>query len=194
MGIPAAKKSSESWATSLAARRATQANRRRDTQPELRLRSELHRLGLRFRVDFPLRLQGRLIHPDVAFRRARVAVFLDGCFWHRCPEHGSAPAANASYWGPKLDRNVARDRLTDALLDAGGWISIRVWEHEPPASAAQRIAEVVVATGDVGSVRPATRASGTSSARALDLPSLSTEGSVRRGSPLAYDPGGVATA
>ena len=81
-----------------------QANRRRDTKPELALRSELHRLGYRFRKDYRLQLEGLRVRPDVAFTLARVAVFVDGCFWHGCPEHGHEPRVKAWYWGPKLQR------------------------------------------------------------------------------------------
>jgi len=107
------------------------ANRRRDSAPELRLRSALHRHGLRFRVDFPIAVPSRRpIRPDIAFTRARVAVFLDGCFWHGCPEHGSVPKANTSYWLPKIARNRDRDREADRLLAAAGWLVVRIWEHE----------------------------------------------------------------
>lgn len=116
-------------------------NRRRDTRPELRLRSSLHAQGLRFRKDFPIQAMGRRVRADVAFTRWRVAVFLDGCFWHRCPEHGSTPRANDRYWGPKLDRNVTRDREVDRRLRKAGWTVVRIWEHEPPAQAAARIAQ-----------------------------------------------------
>lgn len=77
------------------------------------------------------------------FTRARVAVFVDGCFWHRCPEHGTWPAANAAWWRAKLERNVARDSETDSLLGHDGWAVIRIWEHEDPLIAAGRIADVV---------------------------------------------------
>ena len=79
----------------------------------------------------------------MVFRPARVAVFVDGCFWHRCPEHATDPKANADYWLPKLERNVQRDRETDALLADAGWLSVRVWEHEDPAQAAERIEHLV---------------------------------------------------
>ena len=116
------------------------ANRRRDTAPELALRSRLHRGGNRFRVDLPIEVPGRRpIRPDIVFPRQRVAVFVDGCFWHRCPIHGSEPRANSAYWGPKLDRNVARDRATDALLLDKGWTVVRIWEHENPDVAAVRV-------------------------------------------------------
>jgi DNA mismatch endonuclease (patch repair protein) len=105
------------------------------TTPELKLRRELHRRGLRFRVD-DRRLPGR---PDVAFTRAKVAVFVDGCFWHRCPEHGTLPRNNRDWWRAKLDRNVARDRSKDAALGELGWTVLHVWEHGSPAAAADRI-------------------------------------------------------
>jgi DNA mismatch endonuclease, patch repair protein len=131
------------------------ANRRVDTAPERRLRSELHRLGLRYRKDLPLDLDGLHVRPDVVFTRQRVAVFLDGCFWHRCPQHGSHPRANSDYWGPKLDRNVERDRRVDRALRQGGWQVIRIWEHEDADVAARGIADAV--RGKIaasGSARP----------------------------------------
>jgi DNA mismatch endonuclease (patch repair protein) len=120
-------------------------NPRRDTKPELRLRSALHCAGLRFRKDYPVRAGGRLIRPDIVFPKARIAVFVDGCFWHRCPEHGVDPRHNAGYWGPKLQRNVARDREVDRALTEDGWSVIRVWEHEGVAATTTRIAEAVTA-------------------------------------------------
>ncbi len=116
--------------TSEAVSQRMRANPRRDTKPEIALRAELHRLGLRFRKDHPLRLADRVVRPDVVFTRARLAVFVDGCFWHCCPEHGNVPRANGDYWGPKLERNVARDRAVDRALADAGWRVVRVWEHE----------------------------------------------------------------
>jgi DNA mismatch endonuclease, patch repair protein len=108
------------------------ANRRTDTKPELALRRALHRLGYRYRKDYRLDLDGgRRVRPDIAFTGRKVAIFVDGCFWHACPEHGSKPRANEWYWGPKLQRNVDRDRLTDAALTAAGWTVVRLWEHLP---------------------------------------------------------------
>lgn len=118
---------------------ATSARLRRQaraaTKPELALRRELHHRGLRFRVNHP-RLPGR---PDVAFTRAKVAVFVDGCFWHCCPEHGTLPRNNRQWWQDKLDRNVTRDRAKDAALADLGWTVLHVWEHEAPGSAADRV-------------------------------------------------------
>jgi DNA mismatch endonuclease (patch repair protein) len=108
------------------------ANRRADTKPELALRSALHRRGYRFRKDHRLDLNGGArVRPDIAFTARRVAVFVDGCFWHVCPEHGRDPAVNEWYWAPKLRRNIERDRAADAALAAAGWQVVRVWEHEP---------------------------------------------------------------
>ena len=116
--------------------------RTRDTGPELALRSALHRLGLRFRVDRSV-LPGRRFRADVVFGPARVAVFVDGCFWHSCPVHGNRPRNNAEWWAVKLDANVERDRSTDSLLTAEGWLPLRVWEHEDPAAAAARVGAAV---------------------------------------------------
>lgn len=119
------------------------ANRPSDTGPEVRLRSALHRSGLRFWRNRTLVAGGVRTRPDILFPRARVAVFVDGCFWHGCPEHGSIPKANSHYWKPKLARNVSRDRITDAALLSSGWAVVRVWEHESTAEAALRVAHLV---------------------------------------------------
>lgn len=119
-----------------------QGNRKRDTGPELALRSALHRRGLRYRVNvkpvatIPCRA-------DIVFRRQRVAVFVDGCFWHACPQHGTSPRTNASYWSAKIARNVERDRRNDADLTAAGWTVVRVWEHEHPQAAGERVIAVL---------------------------------------------------
>lgn len=114
--------------------------RRRDTAAEMALRRELFKRGLRYRVD--LKVVGRR-SIDVAFTRRKVAVFVDGCFWHRCPIHGTLPKANRAWWIEKLSANVRRDRSADAELEALGWLVIRVWEHEDVEAAADRI-EVAV--------------------------------------------------
>lgn len=119
------------------------AIRRRDSTPELSIRSRLHALGLRFRVDFPIKLgQIRPIRPDVAFTRVKLAVFVDGCFWHGCPEHGRRQSIkNGSYWESKLARNYERDSEQTAALTQAGWKVIRIWEHEDPDRAALEIAQ-----------------------------------------------------
>lgn len=113
--------------------------KRRDTAAELALRRELHGRGLRYRVAYPVPGQRRRTI-DVAFTRAKIAVFVDGCFWHGCPEHGTKPRANSEWWSAKLAANYARDRDTDRLLDDLGWTVVRVWEHETPSTAADRVA------------------------------------------------------
>lgn len=115
---------------------------RRDTAPEMAIRSELHRRGYRFRVDrAPLpNLRSRA---DIVFRPARVAVYVDGCFWHSCPEHATRPKANGKWWEHKLTRNQERDRETNRILREHGWEVVRIWEHEDPVEAADRVAEIV---------------------------------------------------
>ncbi len=131
-----------SWASSAANRKTMQANRSRDTRPELAVRSAVHARGLRYRVAVrPVRTVRR--SADLVFTRARVAVFLDGCFWHGCPEHFHMPATNPDYWGPKIAANAARDAETDALLAAEGWTVLRFWEHAIAVEAATRIEGVV---------------------------------------------------
>lgn len=125
--------------TSAAVTAAMKGNRRSDTRPEVALRSALHRRGLRFRKDVPIRPAQRLRRVDVVFSAVRLAVFLDGCFWHGCPEHGNSPKVNTSYWSVKLSRNIERDALVNAELAAAGWTVLRVWEHEPVDEAAARI-------------------------------------------------------
>ena len=116
--------------------------RRRDTSPELELRRAVHGLGLRYFVHRrPLPAVRR--EADFLFPRAKVAVFVDGCFWHACPEHGTSPRVNNDYWGPKLARNVERDRSTDEQLIAAGWEVVRVWEHEAADVGASRVERAV---------------------------------------------------
>jgi DNA mismatch endonuclease, patch repair protein len=116
------------------------ANRRRDTSPELRIRTLLHKRGFRYRVDKPLRVEGLVARPDLVFVGPRVAVFVDGCFWHACPIHGELPVSNRSFWKTKLGKNAERDALHTTALTAAGWDVIRVWEHEDAEEAAERIA------------------------------------------------------
>lgn len=112
------------------------------TAPELALRSALHRRGYRFRVQQPLAFDRRR-RADIVFPRAKVVVFVDGCFWHSCPEHATFPRANAGWWRQKLARNKERDEETNRRLSEDGWTVIRVWEHEIPEEAADRVAEVL---------------------------------------------------
>lgn len=112
--------------------------RRRNTVPELALRRELHARGRRFRVEVALPGMPRR-RADIVFSRARVAVFVDGCFWHSCPEHATSPVTNAEWWAEKLKRNVERDRETDRYLANSGWTTVRIWEHEAASDAADRV-------------------------------------------------------
>lgn len=116
--------------------RNMRANRRSDTKPEVALRSALHRLGYRYRKDYRLTLdEGVRVKPDIVFTARKVAIFVDGCFWHACPEHGRRPTSNEWYWTPKLARNVERDRTVTAALERAGWEVLRIWEHEQLATA-----------------------------------------------------------
>jgi DNA mismatch endonuclease (patch repair protein) len=125
-------------ASSPAALRRMQSARQRDTKPELELRSALHRKGLRFFVNrAPLSAVRR--RADVVFPRLRVAVYVDGCFWHGCPLHGTWPKANADWWREKIERNRERDRDTDRRLADANWTVVRVWEHESTDEAADRV-------------------------------------------------------
>ena len=125
-----------------------QSNKGRDTKPEMALRSAVHALGLRYRVSSrPLKEVRRTA--DLVFPRARVAVFLDGCFWHGCPQHHTAAASNAKFWADKVRDTRARDRDTDQRLAEAGWLTVRVWEHEDVELAAQRIQNVVCARRDL---------------------------------------------
>ena len=121
-----------------------QAQRTRDTGPEIAVRRLLHAAGLRYRVDRPP-LPGLRRRADLVFGPARVAVYVDGCFWHGCPDHGHTPRSNRDYWDPKLAANRARDRETDARLAAAGWAVVRAWEHEDPALVAARVQATVAA-------------------------------------------------
>ena len=93
-------------------------------------------------MNMPLSQLGR-IRPDIVFTRARAAVFVDGCFWHQCPEHGTSPKTNAGWWRHKLDTNAERDRTTDTALAEAGWTVIRIWEHEDTTTAADRVEATV---------------------------------------------------
>jgi DNA mismatch endonuclease (patch repair protein) len=122
-----------------------QVTPRRDTPCELALRSAVHRMGLRFRVDWPL--PGTRRRADLAFVSAKVIVFVDGCFWHGCPKHATWPRANADWWRAKIETNMRRDRDTDTLLKAGGWIVLRFWEHDDSDRAASKVARTVKSHG-----------------------------------------------
>ncbi|MEV0053520.1 DNA mismatch endonuclease Vsr [Saccharopolyspora shandongensis] len=130
-------------ATSPATAKVMRKTGRRDTQPELNLRRALHRRGLRFLVDVSPRGTNRRRRVDILLRGARIAVFVDGCFWRSCPVHAHLPKSNRDWWQRKLEGVVRRDRDSDAELTAAGWLVVRVWEHEDPEVAADRIAHLV---------------------------------------------------
>jgi DNA mismatch endonuclease, patch repair protein len=125
--------------SSAATRRAMKGNRRVDTKPEMALRRALHAGGLRYRKDHVVLAGAIRVRVDVVFPRKRVAVFVDGCYWHGCPQHGRMPTRNADYWQAKIARNRDRDRRVTDALAADGWHVVRVWEHEPAAQAAARV-------------------------------------------------------
>ena len=113
-------------------------NKGRDTRPELAVRSAAHALGLRYRVGIRP-IPGVRRTADLVFTRAKVAVFVDGCFWHGCPEHHRPATVNQEFWTSKIQGNVARDADTNARLMEAGWRVVRIWEHEQPAAAAAKI-------------------------------------------------------
>ncbi|GAA1506124.1 very short patch repair endonuclease [Nocardioides humi] len=123
-------------------RRRMESQARRDTSVELEIRRRLHAFGYRYRVDFRLEPSLRC-RGDIVFTRRKVVVFVDGCFWHGCPDHATAPRNNAEWWREKLAANVARDERNRRALEALGWAVIRVWEHEDPDSAISRIIDVL---------------------------------------------------
>jgi DNA mismatch endonuclease (patch repair protein) len=133
-----------SWASTPGVRSRMQLQRTRDTHPEVAIRRILHAMGLRYRIDVPP-LPGLRRRADIVFTRAKVAVYVDGCFWHGCPEHGRQPATNSDYWLPKLAGNRLRDADTDIRLKAAGWAVVRAWEHQDPADVAARICAAVKA-------------------------------------------------
>lgn len=133
-----------SWASSVATRRSMLGNRSRDTAPELLLRSLVHAAGLRYRVAAkPLPKMRRTA--DMVFRPVKVAVFIDGCFWHGCPEHLVMPKTNRPYWEEKIGQNIQRDRDTDNRLAEAGWLVLRFWEHLEPEACAATVIEAVAA-------------------------------------------------
>jgi DNA mismatch endonuclease (patch repair protein) len=116
--------------------------RQRDTAPELAVRSAIRRLAIRYRVNYKV-LPGSCRRADLAFLSARVALFVDGCFWHGCPIHGTWPKANAEFWRNKIETNQKRDRDTDERLREAGWLVVRAWEHDDPNTVASHVAKLV---------------------------------------------------
>ena len=148
----------DSFASSASIRDKMQRQPRRDTSIERALRSELFRRGLRYYLH-RRPISGLRREADIVFPRVRVAVFVDSCWWHACPEHGTVPRANREWWESKLRRNHERDLDTTARFEAAGWKVVRVWEHEDVAKAGQRVADAVGArrrttTSDEGRLAP----------------------------------------
>ncbi len=131
-------------ASNPAIRASMKGNRSYDTKPETAIRSGLHKRGHRFRKSYLLKLNGATVRPDIVFPRKKIAVFIDGCFWHSCPIHGHLPKSNQQYWAPKLERNRQRDRRNDAALLAAGWKVLRFWEHVPAAEAIDGIVALLL--------------------------------------------------
>ncbi len=126
--------------TSKAATAVAKANRKVGTKPEALIRALLHRRGYRFRKNYYIKLEkGRGIRPDIVFSKHMLAVFIDGCFWHCCPEHRTIPRKNTEYWIPKLERNVTRDHENERRLREAGWAVLRIWEHVPAEEAVEEI-------------------------------------------------------
>jgi DNA mismatch endonuclease (patch repair protein) len=124
------------------ARRRMQRIRQKNTSAELALRRELHARGIRYRLQVPVLTKPRRT-ADVAFCGLHVAVFVDGCFWHGCSKHVTWPKQNAEFWRAKIEADIARDRDTDGRLNAEGWMVVRVWAHEEPRDAADRIVQIL---------------------------------------------------
>jgi len=122
---------------------AMRANRKRDSRPEVALRSLLHRRGLRFRKNLRVRLSELAVVADIVFPRAQLAVFIDGCFWHSCPLHGTQPRQNQPYWRSKLAGNLERDARVNSALTAAGWTVLRIWEHSTTEAAAELVEAAV---------------------------------------------------
>ena len=132
-------------ATSTATHKSMVGNRRRDSRPEMSIRRAVHALGLRYFVDKPVKFEihSRSIRADLVFPRIRLAVFIDGCFWHGCPEHMTWPSRNGRWWRSKIADNQARDRRQTRQLGAARWTVIRIWSHSEPSTAARRIDRAV---------------------------------------------------
>ena len=127
-----------SWATDARTRRSMQSNKGRNTAPEMAIRRLLHSEGLRYRVNTRPVLELRRT-ADIVFSRQKLAIFIDGCFWHGCPAHYQRPVANREYWEEKVRRNITRDVETDHALRENGWTVLRFWEHENPPAVAEVI-------------------------------------------------------
>ncbi len=119
-------------------------NRRSNTRPEVRIRSYLHRQGYRFRKDYQINANGRNCRPDIVFTKQRLAIFIDGCFWHQCPDHGRIPSVNKGYWEKKLLGNTKRDKEDTSSLRVAGWRVVRIWEHVSLEDAVKAIKDELI--------------------------------------------------
>lgn len=126
------------------------ANRSVDTKPEIQLRKQLHAVGLRFRKNKSIDFEGGRANIDIVFTRRMVAVFIDGCFWHGCPDHCRVPASNRQYWLDKFERNRRRDSSTNLGLARSGWVVVRLWEHIPVIEMINRVLRFVEPGRDNG--------------------------------------------
>lgn len=126
--------------TNAAVSAVMRANRKKDTGPELAVRKLLFARGYRYRVNFKITVEGLSVRPDIVFVGCKVAVFVDGCFWHGCPVHGNMPKANATYWSAKRERNRLRDEKVNRILKENGWLIVRIWEHVDPSTGLDVIA------------------------------------------------------
>lgn len=183
---------SGSWASSPGTRASMRSNKGRDTSPELTIRRRLHAAGMRFRVSVrPLPTVRRTA--DILFTRAQVAVFIDGCFWHGCPEHYQAPVRNADFWIEKRRRNRERDAETDEVLRAAGWTALRFWEHDvkrdPDAVVAAITVAVERARRDAPRTPPRSRNGQDGSEAATAPPASSSDTPVGPGSVSVDSPG-----
>lgn len=133
----------DSWASTPAIRKTMQGNKGRDTKPELAVRRLLHARGFRYRINYRPEKDLRRT-ADIVFTRAKVAVFIDGCYWHGCPEHYIAPTTNGRFWSEKIETNRARDAETTRVLQDRGWAVLRHWEHENTKDIVQSISTAVL--------------------------------------------------
>jgi len=137
----------ESWARDAATRAVMRGNARRDTRPELAVRRLIFAAGLRYRVDYAPLPEYRRLKADIVFPRVRIAIFIDGCFWHGCVDHYRPATANAKFWSTKIAGNRQRDISSNLKLVEAGWTVLRFWEHEAPEQVASRIIAVLLASG-----------------------------------------------
>lgn len=130
--------------------------RQKGTDAEVALRRAMHRIGLRYRIDYEVLRKPRRV-ADIAFPGRKIAIFVDGCFWHGCPEHATWPKRNADFWRQKIEANRQRDTDTNERLRSIGWTVLRFWSHESPAEAAKAV-ERMVAIVDAKDHGPSLRA------------------------------------